>query len=561
MNRILITLFSIGLILAAGTISAEDYMNEPEGIVFDSVNNRYLVSNWADGSIVQIDATYGMRGYFKTGLGNCSGMHIAGNVVYVACNNRYLRGYDLTTGEEVLNRYLTTTGLFGITSDTSGYLYAADWGGNKIYQIDLSDYSHTTFLASGVFKPIGLLFEPEKNRILVAAMADGWPIKSINLPKPNVTDVADHTMGALSSITRDLMGSYYFSTAGLGSKTVYRCDSLFADPPEIILDGIGGITTVSYNSRDEILGIVTGTDNTCILREMMVSFDADTRHGWPSQEVNFTGDSDSTITDWLWSFGDGETGVGPTPAHTYTDAGVYEVTLQAVTAADDTLYRTKQSLISVLADSLIADSSIVEPTDTLAELTIKVTNFGPLTEVHIPIEFSGDIDLAYVGCSVEGCSFEGIGEISIAHNDPTGKLITLRVQTNGYDYLPPGSWIALKVFFEADNPPQGGGIAPVLINGYSSREPTFIGPFETYRPETIDGALVFTSCCILRGDVDHTGAINISDITSYVDYIFGSVPLVCEVEGDVDSNEQTDISDLTYLVEYLFGGGPPPPGC
>jgi PKD repeat protein len=561
MNRMLVMLVSIGLILTAGAIQAEDYMNEPEGIVFDSANNRYLVANWADGSIVQIDATYGMRGYFKTGLGNCSGIYIAGNAVFVACNNRFLRGFDLTTGEQLADLYLTTTGLFGLTSDTSGYLYAADWGGNKVYQVDLSDYSTTTFLSGGVFKPIGLLFEPEKNRILVAAMADGWPIKSINLPKPNVTDVADHDMGALSSITRDSRGSYFLSTAGIGYKTVYRCDSLFAEPPEIILDGIGGITTVSYNSRDEILGVVTGTNNTCILKEMLVSFDADIRLGWPALEVNFTGESDSSITDWLWSFGDGETAVGPTPIHTYAEAGVYDVTLEAVTAADDTLRRTKQSFISVLADSLIADSSLVEPTDTLAELTVKITNFGPLTEVHIPIEYGGDIDLTYVGCSVEGCSFEGIGETSIAHNDPAGKLLTLRVRTDGYDYLPPGSWIALKVSFEAHNLPMNGGIAPITIDGYSVREPAFFGPFDSYRPEVVNGALVFLSCCVLRGDVDHSGEINISDITSYVDYIFGTGSLVCVPEADVDGSEQTDISDLTFLVEYLFGGGPPPPEC
>ncbi len=78
---------------------------------------------------------------------------------------------------------------------------------------------------------------------------------------------------------------------------------------------------------------------------------------------------------------------------------------------------------------------------------------------------------------------------------------------------------------------------------------------------TVDGSILIVDC-VLRGDVDHNGAIDISDLTCYVEYLFGEGCLMpCPVEADCDANGTSDISDLTYLVDYLFGGGPPPPDC
>ena len=78
-------------------------------------------------------------------------------------------------------------------------------------------------------------------------------------------------------------------------------------------------------------------------------------------------------------------------------------------------------------------------------------------------------------------------------------------------------------------------------------------------------------CCIgIRGNAngDTTEAINISDITYLVDYLFG-IPLgpapPCLPEGNANGDvlEQINISDITYLVDYLFGIplGPAPPAC
>ena len=47
-------------------------------------------------------------------------------------------------------------------------------------------------------------------------------------------------------------------------------------------------------------------------------------------------DSDGTIDDYAWDFGDGETGTGATPEHTYAEPGTYEITLEVTDNQDAT---------------------------------------------------------------------------------------------------------------------------------------------------------------------------------------------------------------------------------
>ena len=69
-------------------------------------------------------------------------------------------------------------------------------------------------------------------------------------------------------------------------------------------------------------------------------------------------------------------------------------------------------------------------------------------------------------------------------------------------------------------------------------------------------------CCEQRGDADHSGAINVADLTYLVSHLFFSGPAPpCEEEGDVDGSGAINVVDLTYLVDYLFFSGPAPPPC
>ena len=95
-------------------------------------------------------------------------------------------------------------------------------------------------------------------------------------------------------------------------------------------------------------------------------------------------DPDGSIVAYSWDFGDGATGTGPTPTHTYLEAGTYNVTLQVMDDAGAT-------------DSIGTSATIVMP-----------VNQPPVADANGP--YSG-----IVGSAV---TFDGTGS-----SDPDGSII------------------------------------------------------------------------------------------------------------------------------------------
>jgi len=74
--------------------------------------------------------------------------------------------------------------------------------------------------------------------------------------------------------------------------------------------------------------------------------------------------------------------------------------------------------------------------------------------------------------------------------------------------------------------------------------------------------IVTLGCCVLRGDIDGSGTLNVADLTYLVGFLFtGGPPADCDAHADVDNSGTVNVSDLTYLVAYLFQGGQAPAGC
>ncbi|MDZ4757891.1 MAG: peptidylprolyl isomerase [Bacteroidota bacterium] len=73
--------------------------------------------------------------------------------------------------------------------------------------------------------------------------------------------------------------------------------------------------------------------------------------------------SSSSITSWLWNFGDGTTATEQNPSHTYTTSGSYDVTLTA-SGKDASNVQTKKAYITVNA-----------PTEKIIEIK---TSFGTM---------------------------------------------------------------------------------------------------------------------------------------------------------------------------------------
>lgn len=235
----------------------DNLLNNPESIVFDSLNNRYLVSNWTDGNIVAINSL-GQQEYFNTDLEQAAGLHIVGNILYVASSNGSntgIIGFDLSTGTIVFDVNIIEKQLLNdITSDSSGNLYITDCEADKIFKVNISNLTYSVFVESGLGYPNGILFDKSNSRLLVlnGELPNG-PIVAIDLTDSSLSTVVNTNLTAIDGLTADQFGNYYFSS--WATDKVYRYDALFSNPPEVISSGHNNPADIFYNTYDNVLAI------------------------------------------------------------------------------------------------------------------------------------------------------------------------------------------------------------------------------------------------------------------------------------------------------------------
>jgi len=101
------------------------------------------------------------------------------------------------------------------------------------------------------------------------------------------------------------------------------------------------------------------------------SFTSDVIYGTAPLTVQFTDTSTNSPTSWVWSFGDGGTSTFQNPAHTFTSAGSYTVSLTAsnaigsntVTLAEDITVTEATAGITLVETSSASDSSLPQETE------------------------------------------------------------------------------------------------------------------------------------------------------------------------------------------------------
>ncbi|MFH2034972.1 MAG: dockerin type I domain-containing protein [Candidatus Zixiibacteriota bacterium] len=78
-----------------------------------------------------------------------------------------------------------------------------------------------------------------------------------------------------------------------------------------------------------------------------------------------------------------------------------------------------------------------------------------------------------------------------------------------------------------------------------------------------DGAgphgITVSACCVVPGDANRNGTVNILDITYMISYLYkGGPEPVCSDEADANNNGTVNILDITFLISYLYKQGPSP---
>ena len=248
----------LALVLNAPTAWGANLLSMPESVAFDTLNNRYLVSNVGGGDIIQIENDLVTQSYYKTDLGQyCLGSYIVDGILYTSVSPNHVMAYDLATDELVADLEVPyAIGLDGITADTSGNLYVVDDQYAVLYRIRLSDYTITSFVTGLQVSPQDLAFDAENNRVLICFYHAASPIMAVSLPDGALSTVVVTPMGFFDGIARDGNGNTYLSASlGAGAGDIYRYGPSFTNPPELVTNIPYEPTGLDYNKRDNILAI------------------------------------------------------------------------------------------------------------------------------------------------------------------------------------------------------------------------------------------------------------------------------------------------------------------
>jgi hypothetical protein len=254
---LILTLYSLFPLIT----NSQSLTTTPECVAYDSISNRFFVSSLMSGKIVAIDSL-GNKSIFKSGLGYAAGSTICGNVIYVSTlATKYVKGFDLTTGAQVMNINIPSAHqLDGMTTDTSGYLYVADYDytgtNDQIFKIKLSTQSYSLFISPGqglVRMPQDIFYDKPNNRLIVVSASANSPVQAINLIDSAVTNILPTSVGDFDGIEMSSEGDYYLTTWATNSLIKY--DHAFANSPVTILTGLNGPSNLCYSRKKNVLAV------------------------------------------------------------------------------------------------------------------------------------------------------------------------------------------------------------------------------------------------------------------------------------------------------------------
>ena len=245
------------LLLAAlpvsNPINAQEF-KVPESATFDTRSNRYFISNYGDGNIIQIDSA-GIKSYFKKELSKTLGMVINGNTLYVVTNLKMVKGFRLSDSKQMFEIHINEAEFLNdITCDDYGFLYITDSNANAVFKIDISHQTYSLFAKTPLDNPNGIIYDKTNNRLVLCYFRENAPIDQITLADSVLSSIIKTELDNLDGIAFDESGNFYISSWGAGSfstgfkeqGTIYKFDNQFKKEPVMVSTGYHGPADIYY---------------------------------------------------------------------------------------------------------------------------------------------------------------------------------------------------------------------------------------------------------------------------------------------------------------------------
>lgn len=251
-------LFALLFTIVSFSLFGQSYSG-PESAEYDYANSRWLIANTTSHQVLARNSS-GVLTVFATGLvSGPYGIEIVGDVLY-CCSGSSIKGYALSTGENVFNVNVGATFLNGLTHDASGNLYATDFSGKKIYKVITATQAFSVIASSLVQSPNGIVYDQANNRCVFVNWGSNAPIKAIDLTTNTVTTILTTTYSNCDGVSRDAAGNYYISN--WGNQSVIKYNSDFTSSPTVVASGLSSPADIFVNTVDNVLAIPNSGNNT-----------------------------------------------------------------------------------------------------------------------------------------------------------------------------------------------------------------------------------------------------------------------------------------------------------
>ena len=257
------------LLFSVTLINGQNLLRRPEHIVFDKVNQQYLVTNYGNGKIISINQ-HEEQEIIIEGISGCLGIHIVDTTIFISAEKKiYL--YGLCSHRQLRTLTLNVSNwLDGMIDDGAGNLYVVENAG-KIHKVNLTDFTETIIVSSGLPQyPQDLAYDPVGNRLLVVCWQINSPIIAIDLDTYDLSELIQTTSGQFDGIVRDNLGNLYV-TSWLSGGRVYQWEYPYSEGPTILNQGHSGPAGLELNDVENVLVVPNFNGNSVSYIQLVYS--------------------------------------------------------------------------------------------------------------------------------------------------------------------------------------------------------------------------------------------------------------------------------------------------
>lgn len=209
---ILVGIIILSLIVLYFVFRGTKGLSKPESIVYDAANERYLISNSGNGSIVSMNLKGKVQPLVKGGMISPKGLYLDPPFLYVA-DVTNLHAIDLMNQRLVASYPIDgAIALNDIAVDANGDFYITDTAANALFIFNLETKNLQKISSPLLNAPNGIVYDRPRNQMLIVGYGNHASILNYDIGSRTISVLMETVYSQLDGIAIDELGRIYFSS-------------------------------------------------------------------------------------------------------------------------------------------------------------------------------------------------------------------------------------------------------------------------------------------------------------------------------------------------------------